>query len=116
MPVGDGTFRLYINGLIRRETEIHVGDWVRLAVWRDLGYMSGPQHPMPRWLRIRIASDPRAKDKWDSLAPSAKKEILRYIAGVRTAHAKEVNMERAYRVLSGEKGRFLGRAWNDDAG
>ena len=37
MPVGDGSFRLYLNGEIRRATEVGVGDVVTLDVEFDHG-------------------------------------------------------------------------------
>jgi len=52
---------------------------------------------------------------WEALIPSRKKEILRYFAPLKSPEARERNLERALYVLSGKKGRFMARAWNQGA-
>src|SRR5215470_17914173 len=80
MPVGDGSFRLYLNGKVRKASGTGVGDRVEVQVRFDAKYRSGPMHPMPAWFRAALAKKPTAKRNWDALTPSRKKEVLRYFA------------------------------------
>jgi hypothetical protein len=113
MPVGDGTFYLYLHGYVRKASGTAVGDRVRVEIDFDASYKNGPQHPMPRWFTHALAGNPQAMKNWISLIPSRKKEILRYFAGLKSMDARARNLARALHVLSGEKGRFMARAWSN---
>jgi hypothetical protein len=112
MPVGDGSFYLYLHGDVRRASGTKVGDRVRVEVGFDASYRNGPQHPVPSWFRAALQRNPRAMTNWEALIPSRKKEILRYFARLKSQEARERNLERALQVLSGRKGRFMARAWD----
>lgn len=113
MPVGDGSFYLYLDGVIRKATDTKVGDQVRAEVQFDAAYRGGPLHRMPSWFRTALTKNPKAKANWDALIPSRKKEILRYFSRLKSREARERNCQRALQVLSGGKGRFMARLWND---
>jgi uncharacterized protein YdeI (YjbR/CyaY-like superfamily) len=70
---------------------------------------------VPAWFGAALQKNPRALKNWEALIPSRKKEILRYFARLKSQEARERNLERARHVLSGRKGRFMGRAWNQGA-
>jgi uncharacterized protein YdeI (YjbR/CyaY-like superfamily) len=55
----------------------------------------------------------QARKNWETLIPSRKKEILRYFARLKSPEARARNLERALHVLSGKRGRFMARAWNE---
>jgi hypothetical protein len=112
MPVGDGSFYLYLAQSVRQAAGVLVGDLVRVRLWFDHDYRGGPAHPMPAWFRRPLNSRPRAKAAWDRLTPSRQKEILRYFAALKTPSARARNVQRALLVLSGESGRFMARDWN----
>ena len=112
MPVGDGSFYLYLDGQVRRASGTAVGDMVDVTVEFDDRYQGGPQHAMPPDFASRLADLPDARAKWDSLSPSLQKEVLRYLAGLKSDEARQRNVERALRVLSGARERFLARDWN----
>jgi Bacteriocin-protection, YdeI or OmpD-Associated/Domain of unknown function (DUF1905) len=112
MPVGDGGFYLYLGGQIRQASGTQVGDKVQVTVTFDAGYQSGPQHEMPPDFASKLASNPAATARWETLSPSLQKEILRYFAMLKSDDAKLRNVERALQVLGGAKGRFLARDWN----
>ena len=80
MPVGDGSFYLYLHGDVRIASGTVVGDRVRVEIDFDPRYGNGPQHPMPAWFRQVLAGNPQAMNNWKALIPSRKKEILRYSA------------------------------------
>jgi len=112
MPVGDGSFYLYLHGSVRKASGTKMGDVVGIEVRFDEEYRSGPAHPMPPWFEDALASNGPAKRGWDALIPSRKKEILRYFAGLKSAEAQSRNLERALSVLAGGKARFMARDWS----
>jgi hypothetical protein len=113
MPVGNGSFYLYLHGDIRKASGTVVGDCVRVEIDFDASYRNGPQHPTPRWFKQALAGNPQAKKNWTALIPSRKKEILRYFSRLTSSEARARNLAEALRVLSGATGRFMGRAWKN---
>lgn len=112
MPAGDGDFYLYLHGDVRKASKTAVGDTVMVELEFDDEYKSGPAHPMPAEFRESLDRNRAASQAWDKLTPSLQKEMLRYLARLKSADARARNVQRAIHVLSGRKGRFLGRAWN----
>jgi bacteriocin resistance YdeI/OmpD-like protein/uncharacterized protein DUF1905 len=112
MPVGDGSFRLYLHGGVRKATNTGVGDRVRVEVRLDAKYRGGPMHPMPAWFRSALAKNPTAKENWDALIRSRQKEVLRYFAALKSPEAHERNLARALQALSGGPTRFMARSWS----
>jgi hypothetical protein len=112
MPVGGGTFRLYLHGIVRKASDTKVGDRVRVDVRFDAAYRGGPMHPMPSWFRVPLAKNTRARRAWDALIPSRKKEILRYLSWLKSNEARDRNVARALHVLSGKRGRYMARSWS----
>jgi hypothetical protein len=112
MPVGDGRFYLYLHGDVRRAAEISVGGRVAIELHFDRKYQRGPAHPMPPLLSRKLRENPQAKLRWHALAPSRQKEILRYLAALKSPQALERNVRKAIEVLAGAKIRFMARNWN----
>jgi len=115
MPVGDGSFYLYLHGEIRKVTGTKVGDRVRVEIAFDSNYRGGPEHPLPRWFKQALGENPGAIKNWNALTPSRKKEIVRYLARLKSPEARARNLDRALRVLSGRKERFMARGWDKGA-
>ena len=113
MPVGNGSFYLYLHGDIRKASRTAVGDRVRVEIDFDASYRSGPQHRMPRWFKRALAANPQAMKSWTALIPSRKKEILRYFARLNSQDARARNLAKALHVLSGKMGRFMARTWKN---
>jgi len=114
MPVGDGSFYLYLHGDVRKASGTKVGDMVTVEVEFDADYQGGPQ-AMPRWFRTALRKHPRAQQAWKQLIPSRQKEILRYLSALKSPEAQTRNTQRALRVLAGAQARFMARSWNDDS-
>jgi hypothetical protein len=110
MPVGDGTFYLYLNGPIRMASATGVGDRVTACVSFDASYRGGPSHPMPASLRRALGTRPKAKQAFSALTPSRQKEILRYLATLKSDAARERNVLKVVAMLGKPGGYFLGRA------
>ena len=113
MPVGDGSFYLYLHGDVRQASSTAVGDRVRVEIDFDASYRNGPQHPMPKWFKRALADNPPAMKSWLALIPSRQKEILRYFSRLNSPDARARNLAKALHVLSGETGRFMARAWKN---
>lgn len=113
MPIGDGSFYLYLHGDVRKASNTKVGDTVTVDVSFDTAYINGPQHPIPDWFSLALEKNPKAQKAWDELIPSRKKEILRYFSWLKSDEAKQRNLEKALFVLSGNEGRFMARTWTN---
>ncbi len=114
LPAGQGRFRLYLHGDLRRASGTKVGETVIVELEFDDAYQRGPIHPLPSWFRAALDRNRRARQTWDDLIPSRRKEILRYFFRLKTADAQARNVRRAIHVLSGGQGRFMGRSWNEE--
>lgn len=113
MPVGDGSFYLYLNSEVLKASKAKVGDVVDVELGFDEAYRSGPVDPMSDGFREALDKNQRARQAWSELTPSLQKEILRYMGRLKSVEAQERNIQLAIHVLSGGKGRFLARAWNE---
>ena len=113
MPVGDGAFFLYLQNTVRQASGTKVGDMVRAEVRFDTEYRSGPQHPMPAWFRRPLRENRKAWATWQALIPSRKKEMLRYLAQLKSPAARKRNVARALRALMGQSVRYMARSWGN---
>lgn len=113
MPTGKGSFYLYLHNSVREAAGTRVGDRVQVELDFDRTYRNGPLHPMPRWFSAALRSAPRARLNWSRLTPSRRKEVLRYLARLKSEEARQRNLARAITVLSGTAGRFMARSWSD---
>ena len=113
MPIGDGSFYLYLHGDVRKASNTKVGDRVEVDVAFDATYKNGPTHPMPEWFQSELDKHPKALTAWNDLTPSRKKEILRYMSWLKSDEAKEKNVKQAIHVLLGNTDRFMARTWKD---
>jgi hypothetical protein len=111
MPVGGGGFYLYLHGIVRKASRTEVGHRVEVELAFDERYRNGPMHAMPPEFKGALQKNRSALENWEALVPSRKKEVLRYFAALKSPEARARNLERALHVLSGKKGRFLGRSW-----
>lgn len=114
MPVGDGSFYLYLHGDVRKASGTKVGDAVTVELEFDNEYRGGPAHPMPPAFRDAFRKNRGAAQAWKELTPSRQKEILRYFSHLKSHEAQARNLQRVIHVLAGGKARFMGRSWNKD--
>jgi len=113
MPAGDGSFYLYLDETVRQASGTKLGDKVQVTLAFDTDYRGGPE-TMPRWFSAALNRTPAAKKGYAALSPSRKKEVVRYLARLKSAEARARNLEKALYVLAGGKARFMARSWNDD--
>jgi hypothetical protein len=100
-----GAWRLYINTFMLKNSPKRIGE--TLAVTVSFDPSDRAIHPHPKWTRA-LERNAEAKAVFDSLSPSRKHEIVRYIAALKTEESVERNVEKAIDFLLG-KGRFVGR-------
>jgi bacteriocin resistance YdeI/OmpD-like protein/uncharacterized protein DUF1905 len=112
MPVGDGSFFLYLHGQVRKVSGTKVGDVASVTIELDREYKGGPAGPMPRWFSSELRQNAAARKGWDALPPSRKKELLRHLVRLKSPEARQRNVQKALRVLAGGKARFMARAWS----
>lgn len=112
MPVGDGDFYLYLAGQVRGPAKVEVGDRVEVSLAFDAEYSGGPQHDVPPALAAHLEQDAAIRARWEALTPSLRKEVLRYLAGLKSDAARQRNIDQAVRVLGGARERFMARDWN----
>ncbi len=113
MPTGKGSFYLYLHENVRNASHTKVGDDVQVNIAFDEEYRAGPTHEMPASLVLALQKNAVAEKSWNALSPSRKKEILRYLAQLKSAEAQERNITKVIHVLSGNESRFMARSWKD---
>lgn len=113
MPVGDGSFYLYLHESVRKASGTKVGDRVSVQISFDPTYRSGPANAVPRWFSVALRANPAASQAWKALTPSRQKEVLRYFAALKSPAAQTRNLEKAMAALSGSEVRFMARSWKN---
>jgi hypothetical protein len=107
MPRGDGSFFLYLAGVVRKASKTGVGDRVALELAFDEKYRGGPA-ALPAWFRSALKASPPAKKAWDARRPSAQKEMLRYLMNLKSPEARARNVARAIAILEGKAVKLAG--------
>jgi len=100
-----GAWRLYINMKMLKDSPRRIGEEVQVDIEYDTSDRSIIPHP--NFLRALEEND-EAKAVFDQLSPSRQKEIIRYIAQLKSEESVERNVKRAINFLLGKE-RFVGR-------
>jgi hypothetical protein len=98
VPLRGGSFRLYINTGMRTAAAVSVGDRIHLVLEID------PEPrllPLPRALEAELEETTGARETWERLAPSRRKEILAYLNSLKTEEALLRNVKRVLDQLLG---------------
>jgi Domain of unknown function (DUF1905)/Bacteriocin-protection, YdeI or OmpD-Associated len=103
VSLGAGRHRLFINGQMRKDADVNVGDRITLILEHD----TKPRRmPAPKELVEALNANPRAKTAWDSIVPSKRKEILSYFNWLKSPGTLERNVRKLIaKLLSGELAR-----------
>ncbi len=101
-----GDWRLYVNTVMLKNSPQKLGETVQVTIQFDPELRTVAPHP--KWVTA-LNRHPKAKQVFESLPPSRRKEIVRYISGLKTEASVERNIKRAVAFLLG-KGTFVGRA------
>ena len=100
-----GKWRLYINTPMRMAAALSVGDDAVFKIEFDPEIRTVEIHPK---LTKALNKNKTANKIFTSLRPSLQKEIIRYIANLKTDEAVERNTVNAINFLLGKQ-RFIGR-------
>jgi hypothetical protein len=100
-----GEWRLYINTIMLPQSPQRVGEELTLTIAFDPTDRSIKPHPK---LVKALNGNKKAKKVFDALAPSLRKEIVRYISYLKTEESVNANVAKAIDFLLG-KSRFVGR-------
>ncbi|MDB5283680.1 MAG: hypothetical protein JWO06_2755 [Bacteroidota bacterium] len=100
-----GKWRLYLNTPMRKAAKKDVGDMIAVSIEFDPIERTIPIHPE---FSKALKKNKRAREIFETLSPSLKKEIVRYIANLKSEETVVKNVARAIEFLLG-KGRFIGR-------
>ncbi len=100
-----GKWRLYLNTPMRKKAGKDVGDTVAVTIAFDPADRTIAMHG---GLLKALEANPAAKHNFEKLSPSRQKEIVRYIANLKSEAAILKNIVRAVNFLLGD-GRFVGR-------
>ena len=105
-----GAWRLYINGPMLKASGLGVGDKAEIEIEFD---------PRPREVKMvkelaaAFKKDKAASSAYKKLAPSRQREILKYIGSLKSKEAREKNIKKVLRHLTGRSFRI--RAADDVA-
>ncbi|WP_256004994.1 YdeI/OmpD-associated family protein [Pedobacter deserti] len=100
-----GAWRLYINTIMLPDSPKRIGERIAVSVAYDAADRTLPMHPE---LARALSENAAATAAFNQLSPSLQKEIIRYIAGLKTEQKVQENTRKAVDFLLG-KGRFIGR-------
>lgn len=100
-----GFWRLYINTTMLKDSPKRIGEVINITIQFDSSDRTIQAHPK---LTKALENHPQAKSVFDGLSPSLQKEIVRYIANLKTEESIQRNVEKTIDFLLG-KGSFIGR-------
>lgn len=100
-----GEWRLYINTTMLKDSPKRIGEEITLTVGLD---DESREITTPIKFTKALEEDSEAASVFETLTPSLKKEIIRYLANMKTEASLDRNILRAIRFLKGEE-RFVGR-------
>lgn len=100
-----GEWRLYINLTMLKDSPKRIGEILEISVEFDDSDRTILMHPD---LEKAIKKNPIATKNFESLIPSMRLEVVRYINNLKTAESIERNIGKIIRYLIGE-GDFFGK-------
>ncbi|HEX4336817.1 MAG TPA: YdeI/OmpD-associated family protein [Polyangiaceae bacterium] len=95
-----GIWRLYLNTPMRQRAGLELGDVAAVTLVYDA---RPPKTPMNAALAAAITENAAARDAFEALTPSHKKEILRYLNSMKTEASLARNVENVLRHLTGKR-------------
>ncbi len=100
-----GEWRLYINTTMLSNSPKKIGEIIEVSI--EFDRRDRTLHPHPDLIKA-LAQNKEAHAIFQGLPPSRQKEIIRYIANLKTAETREKNIKLAIGFLLG-KNRFMAR-------
>lgn len=100
-----GEWRLYINMTMLKDSPKRIGEEIDVTVSYDPIPRTIEPHPK---LILALNTNKAAKEVFEKLNPSTQKEIIRYIAHLKTEQSVDLNIGKAIGFLLGQN-KFIGR-------
>ena len=100
-----GAWRLYINMTMLANSPRRIGEVIEVGIEYDPEERTEPIPPI--FIQALMANTP-AKQNFEKLTPSRQKEIVRYLANLKTAESLQHNLLKIMTALEGA-GDFFGR-------
>lgn len=100
-----GEWRLYINTIMLVNSPKRIGEKIHITISFDPIERIIEMHPL---LRKALNKNLNANTVFESLPPSRKKEIIRYISNLKSEEKIKENVSKAINFLLGKE-RFVGR-------
>ena len=100
-----GDWRLYINLKMLKNSPKRIGEIIDVEIEYDPSDRTIELHP--KFVNA-LKGNKEANEVFEKLSPSKRKEIVRYIANLKTEKSVDRNVERAIKFLLGKE-RFVGR-------
>jgi len=100
VPVGGGRHRLYINGDMRKQAHVAVGDTIHLVLEFD---RQPRPSPMPKQLAVALRENEKARRAFEELPPSRQREILVYLNYLKKPETVQRNVQKVIKFLVDEK-------------
>lgn len=100
-----GAWRFYVNTMMLDDSPGRIGETISVEIAFDPRDRTIVPHP---GLLRALEAHPEAAAVFESLPPSRRKEIVRYIANLRSEESRTKNIAKAIGFLKGEN-RFVGR-------
>ena len=100
-----GDWRLYVNMQMLKDSPRRIGETIEVEIEYDPSDRTIKPHPK---LTRALAENDHAAAVFAGLSPSKQKEIVRYIANLKTEESVDRNVTRAINFLLGKE-RFVGR-------
>lgn len=100
-----GDWRFYVNTTILKDSPQRIGEVISITIRHDPADRSISPHPA---FEKALKGNKEAKKVFDSLPPSRRKEIVRYISALKTPESISRNVQRAISHLTGNH-PFVGR-------
>lgn len=100
-----GEWRLYINMIMLKDSPKRIGETIEVTIGFDSNVRAITPHPQ---LLKALQENTKAKEVFDRLPPSRQKEIVRYIANLKTEESISKNIVKAIGFLKGDN-KFVGR-------
>ena len=96
VPVKDGPYRLYVNGLMLNGSESKLGDTAKFTIQQTAAKRK--DEVMPSTLKRKL-EETKLLSSFEQLTPSRQKEILRYLNYLKTPEAKTRNINKVVAFL-----------------
>jgi hypothetical protein len=101
VPVKNSDYRLYVNGPMMKGANVSVGHTASFVLEQDLDENSRAV-PMRKEFRVRLKEE-NLDAEFRKLTPSRQKEVLRYLANLKSEEALMRNIEKVIRVMKGQE-------------